>query len=323
MYIGEIEIKHGVILAPMAGVTDHAFRIMCKLQGAPYMVSEMISSKALHYGDKKTALLASISDAEQPMALQIFGNEPDIMAEAAVSLSERFYPAAIDINMGCPVRKIVTNGDGCALMRNLPLAATIIRSVVRSVNIPVTVKFRSGWDEGSINAVEAAKVAEDAGAAAVCIHGRTKTQMYRSPVNLAIIRNVKNAVSIPVIGNGDITCADDALVMFKETGCDAVMVGRGSCGNPWIFAHIIAALENRPICHPDRREYVEAALAHAEILVADKGFRGVQEARKHVAWYIKDMPDAAKIRQMLNSASSLDVIKNILYTYNDEMNFIL
>ncbi|MDD4773172.1 MAG: tRNA dihydrouridine synthase DusB [Eubacteriales bacterium] len=315
MYIGKTEIKHGIILAPMAGITDHAFRIMCKRQGAPYMVSEMISSKALHYGDNKTAMLAAITDEEQPMALQIFGSEPEIMAEAALSLSEQFNPAAIDINMGCPVRKVVSNGEGSALMRNLPLATAVIRSVADAVKIPVTVKLRSGWDENSVNAVEAAKIAEDAGAAAVCIHGRTKTQMYRSPVDLSVIRDVKQAITIPVIGNGGIICAADALLMFRETGCDAVMVARGACGNPWIFSHIIAALENKPIYYPERREYIEAAIIHADMLVADKGFRGVCEARKHVAWYIKDMPGSAKIRHMLNSATSLDEIKTILYNY--------
>ena len=318
MYIGKTEIKHGIILAPMAGITDHAFRIMCKRQGAPYMVSEMISSKALHYGDNKTEMLAAITDEEQPMALQIFGSEPDIMAEAALSLSERFKPAAIDINMGCPVRKVVSNGEGSALMRNLPLAASIIRSVVDAVRIPVTVKYRSGWDENSVNAVEAAKIAEEAGAAAVCIHGRTKDQMYRPPVDMSVIRNVKNAVTIPVIGNGGIMRAADALLMFRETGCDAVMVARGACGNPWIFNQIIAVLESKPVYYPECREYIEAAIVHAEILVADKGFRGVCEARKHVAWYIKDMPDSAKIRHMLNSATSLDEIKNILYNYNEQ-----
>lgn len=314
MFIDKIEIKHGLILAPMAGVSDHAFRIMCKRQGASFMVSEMISAKGMHYNDKKTASLAAITEEEQPMALQIFGGEPNFMAEAAVSLTERFSPAMIDINMGCPVHKVVSNGEGCALMRNLPAASSIIRSVVRSVKIPVTVKLRSGWDSESINAVEAAKIAEDEGAAAVCIHGRTREQMYRSPVDFSIIRDVKNAVNIPVIGNGGIKCAADALEMFDQTGCDAVMIARGACGNPWIFAQIIAALEKNKFYAPSQQEHIDAAITHAEMLIRDKGnIIGVFEARKHIAWYIKNIPDSAKIRQMINSAVSLDEIKNILY----------
>ncbi|MHB1153230.1 MAG: tRNA dihydrouridine synthase DusB [Eubacteriales bacterium] len=314
MFIGKIEIKHGLILAPMAGVTDHAFRIMCKRQGASFMVSEMISAKGMHYNDKKTAALAVITEEEQPMALQIFGCEPDFMTEAAVSLTERFSPAMIDINMGCPVHKVVSNGEGCALMRNLPAAASVIRSVVRSVKIPVTVKIRSGWDSESINAVEAAKTAEQEGAAAVCIHGRTREQMYRPPVDLSVIRDVKNAVSIPVIGNGGIKSAADALEMFDQTGCDAVMIARGACGNPWIFAQIIAAIERNPYYVPSKQDHIDAAIIHAEMLIQDKGnIIGVFEARKHIAWYIKNIPDSAKIRQMINSAVSLDEIKNILY----------
>ncbi len=314
MFIGKTEIKHGLILAPMAGVSDHAFRIMCKRKGASFMVSEMISAKGMHYNDKKTAALAVITEEEKPMALQIFGCEPDFMAEAAASLTERFSPAMIDINMGCPVHKVVSNGEGCALMRNLPAAALLIRSVVRSVKIPVTVKLRSGWDSESINAVEAAKIAEQEGAAAVCIHGRTREQMYRPPVNFSIIRDVKSAVSIPVIGNGGIKCAADALEMFNQTGCDAVMIARGACGNPWIFAQIIAALEKDQFNAPSQQEHIDAAIIHAEMLIRDKGnIIGVFEARKHIAWYIKNIPNSAKIRQMINYAVSLDEIKKILY----------
>lgn len=314
MFIGKTEIKHGLLLAPMAGVSDHAFRIMCKRQGASFMTSEMISAKGMHYNDKKTAALAAITDEERPMALQIFGCEPDFMTEAAVSLTERFSPEMIDINMGCPVNKVVSNGEGCALMRNLPAAASVIRSVVRSVKIPVTVKLRAGWDSDSINAVKAAKIAEDEGAAAVCIHGRTREQMYRSPVDLSVIRDVKNAVNIPVIGNGGIRCAADALDMFNQTGCDAVMIARGACGNPWIFAQIIAALEKKQFYAPSQNDHIDAAITHAEMLIRDKGnIIGVFEARKHIAWYIKNIPDSAKIRQMINSVVSLDEIKNILY----------
>lgn len=314
MFIGKTEVKHGLILAPMAGVTDHAFRIMCKRQGASFMVSEMISAKAMHYGDKKTAALAAITKEEQPMALQIFGSEPDIMAEAASSLAERFSPAVIDINMGCPVHKVVSNGEGSALMRDLPAAAAVIRAVIRAVDLPVTVKFRAGWDSDSINAVEAAKMAEDAGAAAVCIHGRTKTQMYHPPVDLKIIGAVKVSVGIPVIGNGGIKCAADAVEMFAVTGCDGIMVARGACGNPWIFAEITAALEGRQYTFPTLAERIDTAIEHAEMLVADKGdIMGVFEARKHIAWYIKDIPDSAKIRRNINCAVTLDEIKKILY----------
>lgn len=314
MFIRNIEIKHGLILAPMAGVTDHAFRVMCKRQGASFMISEMISAKGMHYNDKKTASLAVITEEERPMALQIFGSEPEYMAEATASLAERFHPDAIDINMGCPVHKVVSNGDGCSLMRDLTKAASVIRKVVNAVDLPITIKFRSGWDHDSINAVEAAQTAEDAGAAAICIHGRTRTQMYRPPVDLSIIRAVKRAVSIPVIGNGDIKCATDALRMFNETGCDAVMIGRGACGNPWIFTEIISMLHNKEFIAPSLQERIEAAILHAEMLAKDKGNKiGIFESRKHIAWYIKNIPNSAKIRQMINYADSLDEIKKILY----------
>lgn len=313
MKIRDIELRHGLFLAPMAGVTDYAFRVMCKRRGAEMMVSEMISAKGMHYRDEKTAALAAITPEEQPMALQIFGSEPEIMAEASARLEERFHPAAIDINMGCPVRKVVSNGEGSALMRNLLLAQRIISAVVDAVRVPVTVKIRAGWDDDSLNAPEAARCAESAGAAAVCVHGRTREQLYAPPVNLRVIAAVKEAVSIPVIGNGGINSAADALEMLRQTGCDGLMVARGAEGNPWIFSEIIAALEGREFRAPSLRERVESAMEHTRLLVADKGGHvGVCEARRQAAYYIRGFRDAAGIRGRLNQCVSEEEILMVL-----------
>lgn len=314
MKIGNINIKHGVMLAPMAGVTDRTFRKLCMKHGAEYCVTEMISAKAVHYGDKKTAKLAELYDDEHPAAIQIFGSEPDIMAESTVALCKLYHPDVIDINMGCPMQKIVGNKEGSALMKNPSLAAEIIRMVVSASDVPVTVKLRSGWDKNSINAVEMAQLAEANGASAVCIHGRTKEQLYRPPCDLDIIRNVKKSVSIPVIGNGGINTAEDAVEMFEKTDCDGIMVARGSYGNPWIFDEILAAIEGKEFIHPTRQERIDCAIEHAKAIVADKGeFIGVLESRKHIAWYIKGINGAPEIRARINSAVSIDEIQEILY----------
>jgi len=300
MQIHDIHLKHGLFLAPMAGVTDHAFRIMCKRRGAEFMVSEMISAKGMHFNDKKTAELAAFDREEMPIALQIFGSEPDIMAESAARLEREFHPAAIDINMGCPMRKIVTNGEGSALMRNLPLAGEIISAVVGAVSLPVTVKIRTGWDDDHLNAVEAALTAEKAGAAMVCVHGRTREQMYSPPVNREMIAAVKAALSIPVVANGSIYTAADALEMLELTRCDGLMIARGAEGNPWIFTEIAAALEGRPWEEPSLEERAAAAMEHTRLLLAHKGERiGVNEARRHASYYIKGFRDAAGIRAKL------------------------
>lgn len=318
MKIKNIELKHGIMLAPMAGVTDLPFREICRMYGAEYTVSEMISAKAMHYGDKKTAVLAKLSEDEHPAALQIFGSEPDIMAEASFKLVSMIKPDIIDINMGCPVHKVFGNGEGSALMRDSAKVYSIVNEVVQAVNIPVTVKIRSGLDASNINAVEIAAAAESAGAAAICVHGRTRAQMYAPPVNLDIIKEVKNSVSIPVIGNGGIESYQDALNMFEKTGCDAVMIARGACGNPWIFKEIISAIEGSAYYPPTPEERVEAALLHLEKLVAYKGEdQGIREARKHMAWYIKGMDGAAALRGRINSAITLDEMRELLRSISD------
>lgn len=326
MKIGTLELKHGLFLAPMAGVTDFPFRKLCKRYGAEYLVTEMISAKAIHFDDYKTSVLAKIRAEESPCAIQIFGSEPDIMAEAAKLLSEGYLrksdkneknealPAAIDINMGCPVRKITANNEGSALMKNPKLVYDIVSAVVSAVNVPVTVKIRAGWDSESINAVEIATIAEEAGAAAICVHGRTKDQLYMPPVNLDIIKEVKKAVSVPVIGNGGIECADDAIKMFEETGCDGIMVARGALGNPFIFEEITARLEGKPYTKPTIEKRLRTALEHINLLILDKGeYVGVREARKHLSWYIHGITGAAELRNRINHIESADELRSLIY----------
>ncbi len=317
MKIGNIELSHGLLLAPMAGVTDRTFRKLSRRYGAEYTVTEMVSSKAIHYGDKKTDTLAELYDGESPAAVQIFGREPDLMAEAARHIVEKFDVAAIDINMGCPVKKVTANGEGSSLMREPMLVSEIVEATVKAVDIPVTVKIRSGWDSSSINAVEIAKRIEAAGAAMVCVHGRTKEQMYTPPVDLKIIADVKRAVKIPVVGNGGIECADDALTMLRETGCDGVMVARGAYGNPWIFAEIRAALDGEEYTPPTKEDKLTLAAEHLKLLVADKGeVTGVREARRFVAWYLKGMDGSAAVRGELNYAErEEDVLRLIERLY--------
>ena len=307
-----------VWLSPMAGDGDRAFRLVCKEHGADYMCSEMVSAKALCYGDKKTPALAKITEEEAPMAVQIFGSEPDFMARGAMIVLENakkdgVLPSAIDINMGCPVHKIVSNGEGSALMKNVPLIHDIVTAVVRAVDIPVTVKLRLGWDMEHINVVEAAKAAEDAGAAAVCVHARTRTQMYSPGVDISYIGKVKQALKIPVIGNGDIFCSADAIKMMRETGCDGVAVARGALGNPWIFDEIKAALAGENFTPPSVSERINAALKQFELSVIDKGERtAVVESRRYLGRYIKGTTGVTKIRAALCRASSPDEIRALL-----------
>lgn len=328
--IGNLTIRHGICLAPLAGVSDRSFRQVAREFGAEYTVSEMISAKALCYeqncrrpatGNRvRTAPLAAVMRDEYPMAVQLFGAEPDFLARAAQLLESGEYlgacgeipPAAIDINMGCPMQKIVGNGEGSALMRDPEHAAAVVRAVVDAVRLPVTVKMRSGWDAEHINAVELARRVEDAGAAAVCIHGRTRQQMYAPSADWDIIRRVKEAVRIPVIGNGDIFTAADALRMMRETGCDGVMIARGAQGNPWIFRELRAAMEEKPYTPPDVRERLAVALRHAESMVREKGeTTGIAEARKHMAWYVHGMRGAAAVRGRLMQIKSLDDIRAV------------
>jgi len=307
MKIGNVEIKNGVFLAPMAGVTDRAFRYMCKKYGAGGMTTEMVSAKAICYGDKKTAKLAYIADEERPCGLQLFGSEPEIMAKAAVSVYDMFTPEFIDVNMGCPAPKIVNNGEGSSLMKNPRLCYEIVKSMKQALDgrCPLTVKIRRGFDSGHINAAEVAKMCEDAGADAIFVHARTREQMYMPPVEYATVADVKNAVKIPVIGNGDIASGQDAVNVMKITGCDGVMVGRAAQGNPFVFDEINCYLEGKLYRAPTNSEKRDCVREHISLLIQDKGeFVGVREARKHVAWYIKGMPGSASMRNRVNLAES-------------------
>lgn len=326
--IGNIEFKHGLVLAPMAGVTDRTFRNICKKYGAEYTVSEMVCAKSLCYEQKAkkkefsaTAELAKINSGDGPMAIQIFGSEPSFMADAAIMLAEGSYkncnstekPLAIDINMGCPVRKITANGEGSALMKDPALAGKIVRAIVDAVNLPVTVKIRAGWDESSKNAVELSKILEANGASTICVHARTKEQLYRPGIDIDIISQVKKAVNIPVIGNGDIYSAKDAINMFNITECDAIMIGRGAMGNPWIFQEIQYALEHKEYLPPTSSERIALALDHLAEMIKEKGERvGIAEGKKHVGWYITGMNGAASARNRIMIATSFDEINNIL-----------
>ncbi len=312
--IGKLSLKHGVFLAPMAGVTDYAYRCVCKAHGAEYMTTEMVSAKAMHFGDRNTGILAEVTENEQPMAVQIFGSEPEIMAEAAKMLSEmKIPPCAIDINMGCPAKKIVSNGEGSFLMKNPERAAEIVYAVSRATSLPVTVKIRAGYSESEKNAPLLAPLLEQAGASMITIHGRTREQMYAPPVDLEVIKAVKDAVKIPVIGNGDIFSSFDALEMKKKTGCDGVMLGRGTMGNPWLFEEVISAFEGKnDFVSPTPSERIAAAISHAELLIKNKQRTGVLEARRHISYYLKGIYGSAASRCALNTAEDFDTMKEIL-----------
>ena len=316
--IGDNRLEYGLMLAPMAGFTDRAMRVLASRCGCEWAVTEMVSAKATVYGDKKTAQLARILPDEGRVAVQIFGSEPDIMARAAEILSLGCgdgcaIPSAIDINMGCPVNKIFSNGEGSALMRDPDLIHRIVSGVSGATDLPVTVKLRAGIDERSINAVECALAAEDAGAKLVCVHGRTRVEMYSGSVNKEIIKNVKSSLHIPVIANGDITDAESALLMLHETGADGIAIGRGAVGNPYIFAEIIAALSGKQYTPPSMRERAECALEQLRLASLDKGERiAVPEARKQIALYLKGFRGAASIRARINSATSYSEVESII-----------
>lgn len=318
MKIGKVELESNILLAPMAGVTDKAFRMIVKPFGPALMYTEMVSGKGLFYKSKRTADLLTADESEKPVAVQIFGHDADIMAEIANSALE-YGAAVIDINMGCPAPKIVNNGDGCALMKSPETAAKVISAVCRAVDVPVTVKFRAGWDDKSINAVEFAKIAEQSGASAVTVHGRTREQFYSGTADLDIIKAVKAAVKIPVIGNGDIIDGGSAAHMLEYTGCDGIMVGRAAEGNPWIFKEISAYLKDGTVLPPpDLDERREVALKHLGLLVEFKGeHRGVLEGRKHMAWYFKGVSGGAVLRTALNKAQKYDEMCGLINEFCD------
>lgn len=311
--IGGVLIDRTAALAPMAGVCDTAFRTVCKECGASYAVGELTSSKGLYYGDKKSETLLHVTQSERPMAVQLFGNEPEVMARAAEA-AMKFAPEIIDLNMGCPAPKIVSGGAGSRLMTDPELAGRITEAVVRAVPIPVTVKFRKGWDDNSVNAVEFAKIMEQSGAAAVTVHGRTSKQMYAPSVDLDIIKSVKEAVSIPVIGNGDVTDLESCLHMYSYTGCDLVMIGRGALGDPFLFSRIKAYFESGEILPPATLEQkLSALLRQAAISCNNKGeTSAIKEMRKHAAWYIKGTRDAAVYRARSSSLNTYKDLENMV-----------
>ena len=311
--IGTVELENPYILAPMAGVTDLPFRLLCKEQGAGLLCMEMVSAKAIQYNNKNTKALLEIHPEELPVSLQLFGSDPDVISEIAKRIEELPF-SILDINMGCPVPKIVKNGEGSALMKNPKLVYEIVRKTARAIQKPVTVKIRKGFDDTCINAVEIAKIIEDAGGKAVAVHGRTREQYYSGKADWDIIRQVKEAGSIPVIGNGDVVSGESAIAIQKETGCDGVMIGRGAQGNPWIFSEL---LEYERTGKMPLRPSVEAIkkmmIRHAQLQMQYKGeYLGIREMRKHVSWYTSGLPNSAKLRDEINRVESYEELEQLL-----------
>ena len=321
MQIGNIKLEGKLLLAPMAGVSDLAFRHICREMGAAMVYTEMVSAKALTYGDKKTrTLLASIPE-DKPLAAQIFGHEPEVMAKAAPMAVEYSGADILDINMGCPVGKIAGNGDGCGLMKDIDLARKIIEAVVKTAGVPVTVKFRKGWDKGSVNAVEFGKMCQEAGAAAITVHGRTRVQMYEGLADWDIIREVKNAVSIPVIANGDVFTGEDAEHILRYTGCDGAMIGRGSFGDPWIFRDGNAAIAGDAIPpRPSVAERMDTVMAQIELSAEMRGERlACLEARRHMAWYLRGVPYSGAYKSDIVKIETLDDMRKIAKRIKSEL----
>ena len=311
--IGNVEIANPCVLAPMAGVTDLPFRLLCKEQGVGLLSMEMVSAKAISFHNKNTLDLMQIAEGENPIALQIFGSDPEIMAQSAAEIEERPFDI-LDINMGCPVPKVVNNGEGSALMKNPKLVFELVSAVVKAIEKPVTVKIRKGFDEQHVNAVEIAKIIEEAGAAAIAVHGRTREQYYSGKADWEIISKVKDAVSIPVIGNGDVTSGERAIAMREQTGCDGVMIARGAQGNPWIFSELTAYEQTGTLPpRPSLGEIKKIMLRHAALQLEYKGeYLGIREMRKHVAWYVKGLHGAARLRDAINKVETYEELENIL-----------
>lgn len=311
--IGNVELENRYVLAPMAGVTDLPFRLLCKEQGAGLLCMEMISAKALQYNNKNTKALLEIDPRECPVSLQLFGSDPDIISEQAKRIEELPFQI-LDINMGCPVPKVVKNGEGSALMNQPELVYDIVYKTVRAIQKPVTVKIRKGFNDESVNAVEIARIVEEAGGAAVAVHGRTREQYYSGKADWDIIRQVKEAVSIPVIGNGDVTNGEKAIAMMEETGCDGVMIGRGAQGNPWIFSELLEYEKTGQMpSRPSREMIRETMLRHTRLQIEFKGeYLGIREMRKHVAWYTKGLEGSAKLRDEINKVESYQELEALL-----------
>jgi tRNA-dihydrouridine synthase B len=324
MQIGNVVLENNVFLAPMAGVTDMPFRILCREKGAGLVYTEMVSAKGMHYNDQKSFKLTLLDEGEMPGAVQIFGSEPAIMADTVYKLNDS-NASIIDINMGCPMPKITKNGEGSALMLKPELVGNIVKEVVKASVKPVTVKVRKGWDDEKVNAVEIAKIAEANGAKAVAVHGRTREQLYSDKADWGIIKKVKEAVSIPVIGNGDIVKPEDAKSMLEQTGCDAIMIGRGAQGNPWLFERITAYLKDGSnIPEPSHKEKIDTIIRHMKMLIVLKGDHiGICEMRKHVAWYIKGMRNSTyvkeKVFKMTNAEDIVDLLKEYMEIDNLQM----
>ena len=317
--IGSVTLPNNLILAPMAGVTDLPFRLLCKEQGAGLLCMEMVSAKAILYKNRNTESLLEIDPRENPVSLQLFGSDPEIISTIAHQIEERPFDI-LDLNMGCPVPKIVNNGEGSALMKNPKLAGEIIRETVKAIDKPVTVKIRKGFDDEHINAVEMAKIAEDAGAAAVAVHGRTREQFYSGRADWDIIRQVKEAVSIPVIGNGDLLTAEDVIAMEEQTGCDGFMIARGAQGNPWIFRQILHYFETgEHLAKPTLEEVTQMILRHARMMLEFKGeYIGIREIRKHAAWYTAGYPNSARLRVAINNVESFEALEELIMNNLDE-----